>query len=71
MTYNYNKLKGRIIEKCGTQKEFAKAEQMSENSLTAKLQNKRTWTQEEIDKAVTILEIVPTEICEYFFCRES
>ena len=71
MQYDYAKLKGRIIEKCGTQKAFAQAENISENSLSAKLGNKREWTQDEIRKGVEILEISPEEIGQYFFCRMS
>lgn len=34
--YRYNKLRGRIIEKFGTQEKFAKAVGISENSLSKK-----------------------------------
>lgn len=69
MTYNYNKLKGKITEKFGTQKEFAKAMKITENSISRKLQNQSEWTQAEIDKGVTLLEIPYVEIGDYFFCR--
>lgn len=69
MAYNYNKLKGRIIEKCGSQKDFAKAEGMTETTLSAKLQSKRFFTQSEIEKAINILDIATSEIGDYFFCK--
>ena len=34
MSYSYNKLIGRIIEKFGTRKRFAEAINISENSLS-------------------------------------
>ena len=35
--FDYSKLKGRITEKCGSQKVFAKLMGLSEASLTSKL----------------------------------
>lgn len=69
--YNYDKLKGKIVEKCGNQKTFAEKEKISANTLSSKLQGKREWTQDEIYNAIEILEIPGKEVYEYFFCRES
>ena len=67
MSYDYNKLKGRIIEKFGTQKAFAKAINLSERSLTLKLNNKVPFTQPEISKMITLLDLNGYEIQTYFF----
>lgn len=40
MAFNYDKLKGKIVEKYGTQRMFAKALQVSEKTLSLKLNNK-------------------------------
>ena len=67
MTYNYGKLKGRIVEKCGTQKRFAELMSWAEKTNTSKLNNKITWTQDDIMKACNILDIPTSEIENYFF----
>ena len=65
--YNLNKLKGRIIEKFGTQGNFAKAIGVSERTLSLKLDNRVDWKQSEIGKACELLEIPKEEIADYFF----
>lgn len=67
MAYNYSKLSGRITEKCGSQSEFAKRMQLSERSVSMKLNNKRYWKQNEISKSCIVLEIPESSIPEYFF----
>lgn len=70
MQYNYAKLKGRIIEICGTQQEFAKRMNLSERTVSAKLNNQVSWKQSEILKAVEILMIPEDQIQIYFFALE-
>ena len=65
--YNLNKLKGRIVEMFGTQRNFAKAMGMSERTLYLKLDNQVDWKQTDIVKACELLEISKEEIAEYFF----
>ena len=65
--FKYSKLKGRIIERYGTQKAFAEAMGMNVATLNAKLNSKATWTLEEIEKACSLLGIPKNEINEYFF----
>lgn len=65
--FRYGKLRGRIKEKCGTQNAFAKDIGLSEVSVSNKLNNNVEWGQEEIEKAVEILNIPPDEIHSYFF----
>ena len=70
MVYNYNKLLGRIIERCGTQYNFAKKMKLSERTISLKLSGKIEFKQSEIDKACEILQISKKEIAEYFFSQK-
>ena len=67
MPYNYNKLLGRIVEKVGTQSKFADKMELSERTVSLKLNGKVGWKQSEIAKACIVLEIHETEIPAYFF----
>lgn len=67
MPYNYSKLLGRIVEKVGTQANFAEKMGLSERSVSLKLNGRVGWKQTEISKACEILEILPAEIPAYFF----
>lgn len=67
MPYNYSKLLGRIVELCGTQAVFSQKMQLSERSVSLKLNGKRAWKQDEIGKACEVLHIPKTEIDQYFF----
>lgn len=70
MAFNYNKLRGRIIEKYGTQGRFAKAMGVSERTLSLKLNNKIFFSQDEITKISELLNIESNEIQVYFFEKE-
>lgn len=70
MTYNYDKLQGKIKEIFGTQDNYAKAIGCSTTSVNYKLNNKSKFTQEEIAKSVTSLKILPEEISIYFFTQK-
>lgn len=67
MAYDYAKLNGRIVEKCGTQAVFAERMGLSERTVSLKLNNKVTWKQPEMQRAAGILEFPETEIQAYFF----
>ena len=69
MAYDYNKLKGKIIEKFGSQLEFAKAMNWSERTTTLKLNSKVYWKQPEINKAMKLLQIPNDELQIYFFTQ--
>ncbi len=56
MAYDYSKLNGRIIEKCGTQAVFAERMGLSERTVSLKLNNKVAWKQPEMQKAAGVLE---------------
>lgn len=70
MAFNYDKLKGKIVEKYGTQRMFAKALQVSEKTLSLKLNNKIFFSQDEITKASELLGIRLDEIQIYFFKKK-
>lgn len=65
--FDYSKLNGRIVEKFGTQYNFANAIQLSERSISLKLNNKVDWRSKEIKKACQLLDIDELELGEYFF----
>lgn len=57
MSFDYSSLSGRIVEKFGTQYNFAIARGLSERSFSLKLNNKVRWKDTEIMKATELLEI--------------
>ena len=67
MAFDYNKLRGRIVEKFGNQSEFANAMGLSERTISLKINGKRPWKQEEILKAIQILGLTDDDIQDYFF----
>lgn len=70
MAFNYNKLRGRIVEIYGSQIEFAKAMQWSERTLSLKMNGKIPWKQTDIVTAVRLLGLSEKDIQEYFFAVE-
>lgn len=68
---SYAKLRGRIIEKFGSQVAFANAIGWREALLSAKMNNKSEWTFAEVMKACELLEIPLNEAHLYFFCTKS
>lgn len=67
MTYDYSDLSGEIVRKYGTQYRFAEALQMSEHSLSAKLNGKTPWKQTDIESVCSLLDIKRKDIPRYFF----
>lgn len=67
MSYDYSKLRGKIVEKFNSQSEFAKAIGLSERSLSNKINSKVPWKQTEISECCRLLDIAETELAEYFF----
>lgn len=67
MAYDYSKLTGRIVEKCGTQAIFAEKMGLSERTVSLKLNNKISWKQMEIQKALEVLDLEESDIQSYFF----
>lgn len=70
MAYDYKKLLGKIVEVYGTQYKFAQALNVSEHTLSKKLNNKSKFKQQEITKACELLHIESTEMSDYFFTEE-
>lgn len=67
MKFNYSKLLGRMRE-CGfTQKQLAKAIGISKATLSAKLNNHFSFTQEEMLAICKVLNIPICEISDYFY----
>lgn len=69
-TYGYRKLRGRIREKFGTQAEFSKIIGLSEVSVSNKLNNVVDWGQEEMENAISALEIPYSDIHAYFLLMQ-
>lgn len=67
MAFNYQKLRGRMVEKYGSQTEFAKAFGVSENTMSQKMNNKTRFTSDDIIKITDMLEIDQNDVGEYFF----
>lgn len=69
MSYNYNKLLGRMKEKKMTQENLAKRIGLQPPTLSQKLNNKGKFKQTEISKICHILDIPDKEIGQYFFAH--
>lgn len=67
MIYDYSKLSGRIIEKCGSRENFAKKMKLSSRSVSLKLNNKVAFKQTEMQRAMKVLELSEDDIGPYFF----
>ena len=63
----YAKLKGRIIEKFGSQKNFAARIGMSQQALSRKMNCETGFTQADIVKWAEILDIKRDDYGAYFF----
>lgn len=67
VVFDYSKLKGRIVEKFGTQGRFAAANQLTDRSMSLKLNNGIGLSQEEVLKWCKMLDIDIMDIPDYFF----
>lgn len=67
---NYNKLRGRIKEKLGTEGAFARAIGRSQNYITKVFQGKSYFTQADVCRSADILDIDQNDIGIYFFAPE-
>lgn len=65
--FDYSVLRGKIVEKFGSQKEFAVALGLSERALSMKLNNKVYFTQDEMSKTAKLLDVKIGRLKEYFF----
>ena len=67
MPYTYNKLRGRIVEKFGTQDKFAEALNVTKQWVSMKMTGKSPFNQKEIKQWCELLDISDDEIGDYFF----
>ena len=67
MLWNYDKLRGKIREICGTQDSFAEKLGIGRVSLSQRLNNQLEFSQDEIFCSCDILGIRHEEIPVYFF----
>lgn len=67
--YDYRKLRGKIREVVGTEGEFAKMINRSQNYLTNVFNGKSYFSQKDIDVSAELLGIAPVEIGPYFFAK--
>ena len=70
MAFNYSKLRGRIIEKFGSQGAFAEALGKKEQTVSAKLNNRIGLTKEDILEWSELLGIENAEYGAYFFTQD-
>ncbi len=70
MEFSYNKLRGKIKEKFGTQGRFADALNISNATLSQKLNNATEFTQTEMLTAMHVLGEDLSSVDEYFFSQE-
>lgn len=70
--YDYSKLKGRITEKLGSLKRYAELLNISDTSISNKLNNKVPFTQDEILRSADedVLDIDLDNIKLYFFNKK-
>lgn len=67
MSYSYGKLRGRIVEKYGSQEKYAEILGISTNSLSKKMTGKTGFSQKDIITWSEKLGIEKEEYGEYFF----
>lgn len=70
MELQYRKLKGRIVEKYGSQEELAKAWGITRQAVSKKMTGKTRFSTDDIVKLVNLLDIPKERIGEYFFDQE-
>ena len=70
MAFDFSKLKGKIVEKYGSQTAFAKSFGVSENTFSQKMNNKVRFTAGDIVKISAMLDIPKEKVGEYFFTQK-
>ena len=67
MTFDMRKLKGKIVEKYGTQDKIAVDLGLSPTTLSFKLNGKSEFSQGETAKIAELLNLAPEDFSAYFF----
>lgn len=70
MSFDYSKLYARIVEKYGTQYNFSKALNLSERTVSLKLNNHISWKASEIEHVINLLDLNVNDIPQYFFAKK-
>ena len=65
--YKYDKLRGRIVEKFGSQNNFANALETTTVTVSKKMTGKTGFSQEDIEQWSELLDIEQSEYGAYFF----
>ena len=68
--YDFSKLRGKIKEKLGSESEYAKLLNLSNSSISAKLQSQVPFSLKEIEITINRLDIPVVEISDYFFIKK-
>lgn len=68
--YDYSKLRGRIKEKLGTEREFSSKIGRTQNYVSKVFSNGTYFGQEDITNGAEVLDIPISEIGLYFFTPE-
>ena len=68
--YNYNKLRGRIVEKYGSIEKFADKLGRSDATVSKKLNNKSEFSRNDMFKWSALLEIPKDDFASFFFDNE-
>ena len=67
MEFKYAKLRGRIKEKYGTERDFSEALGITQMSLSRKFNGKTQFSSNDIQEMSRLLEIPLEEAGQYFF----
>lgn len=70
MAKTYLKLRGRITAKFGTNEAFAEALGVSPQTVSAKLNGRSAFSQDDIIEWCKLLDIEASEVGEYFFAPQ-
>ncbi len=72
MKYDFDKVRGRIREKLGSEAKFAEKLGISQASLSSKFNNRSDFSSTEISRATDedVIDIKIDEIGEYFFTQK-
>lgn len=71
MRFDYSRLRGRIVEKFGSQHEFAKALGISKQAVSKKMNGKIPFHQAEMVVISNLLDFPVSDMDKYFFCLEG
>jgi len=71
--FDFSKLEGKMIEKYGSRRAFAKAYGVTENTISRKLNGHTRFSTDDIEKMSSpeFLDIQPKEYPVYFFTPKS